>query len=614
MELTTGVSIFNRTTVQPGSSFALEGKRAYELLRVMSQLQQTGAERAAAAAAAERQSQSMQNNFQLLLNPATGYSYAASSGVWNGAPNGGPGDLHSLTYRILATLLHLAIFILGVTGNVLLVIAVRRTRSLHTSTYCYLVSLATADLLVLFSAVPDQIVAHHIGNKWISGQAGCSLMVFANFLGINAGSLSILAFTVDRYIAACRPLLVLRVCKWQFARKVSLALWIVAFVYCSPWLGLTQIKPYPRQPGQVICDFRLSHNQYTALFISDLLIFYVIPLLFAGGVYLKLGIILHNSLKDFRVQSPQSDNSPASDLTDHYDRPHISAPAALAHSRGNTPHHPPPEHGDDASSEALRSPQHRLSADPAFLLIKPRDSSDSSSTNRPVQRELKEPLLQQPVPAGEGSSVVGALDVMTPMEGGPSAPPIHRLSADPIFLRQKPNEPSVQSKGNCQEAVSFPGTQKSLKRASFKKVRAASAKDDAPTPTAEQTTARLMAMRRDLTESSMAAVWIREAPKNRLQKLVRSRTRVYRMLVVIVVLFAVTWLPYRGVLVYNCFAAAPWLNAYYLLFAKTCVYINCAINPYLYNIMSRRFRFALYQVLTCTQPYKVKSVNAQYSR
>ena len=75
------------------------------------------------------------------------------------------------------------------------------------------VSLAYADLLVLLSAVPEAIVFHHVGRcvavcgsldvpgnfipccivilfyrRWLFGQTVCSLFIFINFLGINAGS------------------------------------------------------------------------------------------------------------------------------------------------------------------------------------------------------------------------------------------------------------------------------------------------------------------------------------------------------------------------------------------------------------------------------------------
>ncbi|GAU96211.1 hypothetical protein RvY_07687-2 [Ramazzottius varieornatus] len=82
-----------------------------------------------------------------------------------------------------------------------------------------------------------------------------------------------------------------------------------------------------------------------------------------------------------------------------------------------------------------------------------------------------------------------------------------------------------------------------------------------------------------------------------LRKMIRSRTRVYRTLVIIVILFAVTWIPYRALLIYNSLVQNPWYDLHYLFFAKTCIYFNCCFNPYLYNAMSGKFRRALVALL-----------------
>lgn len=62
------------------------------------------------------------------------------------------------------------------------------------------------------------------------------------------------------------------------------------------------------------------------------------------------------------------------------------------------------------------------------------------------------------------------------------------------------------------------------------------------------------------------------------------------MLSLIVFLFAVLWLPYRSLLVYNSIASRPYLNGWYLLFCKTLVFVNSAVNPILYNFMSNKFK------------------------
>ena len=57
--------------------------------------------------------------------------------------------------QIKICLLQSLIFLVGVSGNLMVVVTVRGTKSLHTTTNCYLVSLALADLITLLSSVPQ---------------------------------------------------------------------------------------------------------------------------------------------------------------------------------------------------------------------------------------------------------------------------------------------------------------------------------------------------------------------------------------------------------------------------------------------------------------------------
>lgn len=85
--------------------------------------------------------------------------------------------------------------------------------------------------------------------------------------------------------------------------------------------------------------------------------------------------------------------------------------------------------------------------------------------------------------------------------------------------------------------------------------------------------------------------------------------QVVKMLAVVVLLFAVLWMPYRFIVVYNSFVASQWryLDDWYFLFCKTMVYINSAINPILYNAMSAKFRRAFRKLLWCGKEEDYKS-------
>ncbi|GBM84804.1 Thyrotropin-releasing hormone receptor [Araneus ventricosus] len=75
--------------------------------------------------------------------------------------------------------------------------------------------------------------------------------------------------------------------------------------------------------------------------------------------------------------------------------------------------------------------------------------------------------------------------------------------------------------------------------------------------------------------------------------------KVVKMLVVVVALFATLWFPYRFLVVYNSFATHRYMELWFLMFCKTMIFINSAINPILYNAMSIKFRKAFKRLLSC---------------
>lgn len=62
------------------------------------------------------------------------------------------------------------------------------------------------------------------------------------------------------------------------------------------------------------------------------------------------------------------------------------------------------------------------------------------------------------------------------------------------------------------------------------------------------------------------------------------------MLAVVVIIFSLLWMPYRTLVVVNSFMDPPYLNTWFLLFCRLCIYTNSAINPIIYNLMSQKFR------------------------
>lgn len=71
------------------------------------------------------------------------------------------------------------------------------------------------------------------------------------------------------------------------------------------------------------------------------------------------------------------------------------------------------------------------------------------------------------------------------------------------------------------------------------------------------------------------------------------------MLAVVVVLFATLWMPYRTLVVVNSFLDRAYLDSWFLLFCRICIYLNSAVNPLIYNAMSQKFRAAFRKICSC---------------
>lgn len=71
------------------------------------------------------------------------------------------------------------------------------------------------------------------------------------------------------------------------------------------------------------------------------------------------------------------------------------------------------------------------------------------------------------------------------------------------------------------------------------------------------------------------------------------------MLAVVVIIFALLWMPYRTLVLINSFVSAPYQDSWFLLFCRTCIYANSAINPVIYNAMSQKFRSAFRGLYSC---------------
>ncbi|KAI1301232.1 Allatostatin-A receptor [Halotydeus destructor] len=107
-------------------------------------------------------------------------------------------------------------------------------------------------------------------------------------------------------------------------------------------------------------------------------------------------------------------------------------------------------------------------------------------------------------------------------------------------------------------------------------------------------------------------LWFGAVPGGRMSsESVRSKKRVTRMVVVVVVIFAVCWCPIQIVLVLKAFDAYHMNPAQVVtqIVAHVLAYMNSCVNPILYAFLSENFRKAFNKVIACHRGHSAVPTN-----
>ncbi|CAK7298455.1 Growth hormone secretagogue receptor type 1 [Vulpes lagopus] len=134
-----------------------------------------------------------------------------------------------------------ALFAVGVAGNLLTVLAVRRFRELRTTTNLYLCSLACSDLLI-FLCLPLDLVRLWQYRPWTLGDLLCKLFQFVSEGCTYATVLTITALSVERYLAICFPLRAKVLVTRGRVKLALLGIWAVALCSAGPIFVLVGVE------------------------------------------------------------------------------------------------------------------------------------------------------------------------------------------------------------------------------------------------------------------------------------------------------------------------------------------------------------------------------------
>ncbi|XP_074092444.1 olfactory receptor 13A1-like [Macrotis lagotis] len=131
----------------------------------------------------------------------------------------------------------LSLYMVALTGNVLIITAITLNSSLHSPMYFFLFNLATMDIVCTSSILPKVLEGLLLEENTIS-YGGCMAQLY--FLTWSASS-ELLLFTVmayDRYVAICHPLHYSTMMSKRLCNLLAIAVWLICAFNSSIHTGL----------------------------------------------------------------------------------------------------------------------------------------------------------------------------------------------------------------------------------------------------------------------------------------------------------------------------------------------------------------------------------------
>ncbi|XP_063159053.1 olfactory receptor 14A16-like [Candoia aspera] len=157
--------------------------------------------------------------------------------------------------QCLHFVMFLFIYLLALTGNVLIMLVVILNHHLHTPMYFFLVNLSLTDICYITTTVPKSMAVSLTDNKIITFP-GCVAQVFliVTCTGSEVALLTFMAY--DRYVAICHPLQYSLILNWDTCNQMAVSSWVSCLLYSSLQTVITfQLNLCgPNMIGQFFCD------------------------------------------------------------------------------------------------------------------------------------------------------------------------------------------------------------------------------------------------------------------------------------------------------------------------------------------------------------------------
>ncbi|XP_030279941.1 adenosine receptor A1b isoform X1 [Sparus aurata] len=218
-----------------------------------------------------------------------------------------PGALLSAESLYIA--MEVLIALASVIGNVMVVWAVKINKSLRDNTFCFIVSLALADIAVGALVIPLAItISIGLQTHFYS----CLLVACTVLVLTQSSILALLAIAIDRYLRVKIPTRYKRVVTPRRAGLAVVICWTVAFIVgLTPMLGWNNLRRL-QQNGSISSDLVIT-CQFENVISMDYMVYFnffgwvLPPLVFMLLIYAEIFYMIHKQLNSKKFTTSHTD-------------------------------------------------------------------------------------------------------------------------------------------------------------------------------------------------------------------------------------------------------------------------------------------------------------------
>ncbi|XP_038060342.1 QRFP-like peptide receptor [Patiria miniata] len=183
------------------------------------------------------------------------------------------------------------IFLMSLVGNLLVVLAVARKRSMRTVINAFIVSLATSDLLITLFCIPFTLV-EIITVDWVLGTYMCKLLNYITMVAVVSSVLTLTTIAIERHHAICYPLRARIIQTPKRAAILIAGLWVFSMLLVSPLLFVLEVEleldPFSGTTYKFCLEAWAHHDQKKTFTLLLVLFLYVIPVFTMTILYLRV--------------------------------------------------------------------------------------------------------------------------------------------------------------------------------------------------------------------------------------------------------------------------------------------------------------------------------------